>query len=197
MTKMAAALCAAVLTLSACGGGSEEPSQEGAQEEASSDSPEEAEAKSNIKTAILEEEGTELTGGAKPSEEQADCISGGMVDEVGIDKLQEYELLTDKLKINEEANPTDMESGDADALAGVFVDCIDVEEMLTSQFSSSEQEIPAEAQECIREAVDEDAMKDGLSASFQGKEDEGFTAMQQEMTACVMGDMGDMGGGAE
>ena len=37
-------------------------------------------------------------------------------------------------------------------------------------------------------------MKDGLSASFQGEEDEGFAEMQEEMMACVMGDLG---GGTE
>ncbi len=171
MKKMAAVLCAAVLTLSACGNGDDDK------------------AKENIKAAVLEDEGTELTGGTKPTEEQADCISEGMVDDVGVEKLQEYELLNEDLEINDEANPDDMSEGDADALAGVFVDCIDVEEMFADQFGSGEEELPAEAQECIKDAIDEDAMKDGLSASFQGKEDEGFATMQQEMMACVMGEM--------
>lgn len=171
MMKTAAVLCAAVLTLSACGSGEDD------------------EAKENIKTAVLEDEGTGITGGTKPTEEQAECISDGMVDEVGVDKLQEYELLTEDLEINQDANPDDMASEDADALAGVFVDCIDVEEMFAAQFGSAEEELPAEAQECVKEAIDEDAMKDGLSASFQGKEDEGFTKMQEEMMACVMGEM--------
>jgi hypothetical protein len=171
MKKMAAVLCAAVLTLSACGNGDDDK------------------AKENIKSAVLEDEGTELTSGTKPTEEQADCISDGMVDDVGVEKLQEYELLNDDLEINDDANPTDMDEGDADALAGVFVDCIDVEEMFASQFGSGEEELPAEAQDCITEAIDEDAMKDGLSASFQGKEDEAFQSMQEEMMACVMGEM--------
>ena len=173
MKKMAAVLCAAVLTLSACGSGDDDK------------------AKENIKSAVLEEE-TSLTGGTKPTEEQADCIADGMVDDVGVETLQEYELLNDDLEINEEANPTDMEAEDADALAGVFVDCIDVEEMFADQFAAGEQDLPEDQQECIKDAIDEDAMKDGLSASFQGEEDEGFAAMQEEMMTCVMGDMGDM-----
>ncbi len=176
MKKMAAVLCAAALTLTACGNGDDDK------------------AKENIKAAVLEEDGTELTGGTKPTEEQADCISNGMVDEVGVEKLQEYDLLNADLEINEEADPTDMEQGDADALAAVFVDCIDVEKMFATQFSSGEEELPAEAQDCIKEAIDEDAMKAGLSASFQGEEDEDFNAMREEMLACVMGDIG---GGAE
>ena len=170
MKKTAAVLCAALMTLSACGSGDDDKARE------------------NIKTAVLEDE-TDLTGGTKPTEEQADCIADGMVDDVGVETLQEYDLLDEDLKINEEADPTDMEEGDADALAGVFVDCIDVEEMFATQFSSGEEELPAEQQECITDAIDEEAMKDGLSASFQGEEDEAFTAMQEEMMACVMGEM--------
>lgn len=171
MMKTAAAICAAVLTLSACGSGDDD------------------QAKENIKSAVLEDEGSEFTGGTKPTEEQAECISDGMVDDVGVEKLQEYELLTEDLEINKGANPTDMAEEDADALAGVFVDCIDVEEMFASQLGSGEQELPAEAQECVKDAIDEDAMKAGLSASFQGKEDEAFTAMQEEMMGCVMGSL--------
>ena len=54
---------------------------------------------------------TDLTGGTKPTEEQADCIADGMVDDVGVETLQEYELLDEDLKINEDADPTDMEEG--------------------------------------------------------------------------------------
>lgn len=172
MKKTAAALCVAVLTLSACGNGDDDK------------------AKENIKTAVLEEEGSGLTGGTEPTEEQADCIADGMVDDVGVETLQEYDLLNDNLEINDDANPTDMEADDAEALAGVFVDCIDVEEMFADQVSSSEQEITDEQQSCITDAIDEDAMKDGLAASFQGETDEGFTAMQQEMMACVVPDTG-------
>src|SRR5687768_5668434 len=121
MKNTVAVLCAALMTLSACGNGDDDKARE------------------NIKTAVLEEE-TDLTGGAKPTEEQADCIADGMVDDVGVETLQEYELLDDNLEINEEADPTDMEEGDADALAEVFVDCIDVEEMFAAQFASGEEE---------------------------------------------------------
>jgi len=171
MKKLAAVLCAAALTLSACGNGDDD------------------EAKKNIKAAVLEDE-TSLTGGTKPTEEQADCIADGMVDDVGVETLQDYDLLDKDLKINDDANPTDMKEDDADALAGVFVDCIDVEEMFAAQFESGDQDLPEDQQECIKDAIDEDAMKDGLSASFQGEEDEGFTEMQTKMMECVTGGVG-------
>ena len=174
MKKTAAALCAVVLTLSACGNGDDDK------------------AKENIKAAVLEEEGGSLTGGTEPTEEQADCIADGMVDDVGVEALQEYELLDEDLEINDQAAPTDMAEDDAQALAGVFVDCIDVDEMFADQFNSGEQELTEEQQSCITDAIDEDAMKDGLAASFQGETDEGFTAMQEEMMSCVMPDAGDV-----
>ncbi len=171
MKKMAAVLCAAVLTLSACGNGDDDT------------------AKKNIKTAVLEDD-TSLTGGTKPTEDQANCIADGMVDDVGVDTLQKYKLLDEDLKINQDANPTDMSQDDADALAGVFVDCIDVEKMFAEQFASGDQKLPQEQQDCIKDAIDEDAMKAGLSASFQGKEDEAFTEMQGAMMKCITGDLG-------
>lgn len=171
MKKTAAVLCAAVLTLSACGNDDDDKARE------------------NIRTAVLEEDAG-LTGGTKPTEEQADCIADGMVDDVGVETLQEYELLNDELEINSDANPTDMEAEDADALAEVFVGCIDVDELFAAQFGSSGQELTEEQQQCITDAIDEQAMIDGLSASFQGEDDESFTAMQEEMMGCVTGDLG-------
>lgn len=175
MRKTVAVLCAALMTLSACGNGDDDK------------------AKENIKSAVLDDE-TGLTGGTKPTEKQADCIADGMVDDVGVETLQDYGLLDKDLKINEDADPKDMKEEDADALAGVFVGCIDIESMFADQFATGDQKLPQEQQDCIKDAIDEDAMKAGLSASFQGKEDEDFAAMQQKMVTCVMGEMGDSTG---
>jgi hypothetical protein len=183
MKKMAAVLCAAALMLSACGNSDDEKAK------ANSD---DAKAKANIKSAVLDDQ-TNMTGTTKPTEKQADCIADGMVDDVGVDTLQKYGLLDDDLKIDDKADPTNMSPDDADALAGVFVDCIDVQQMFASQFGSGTDKLPAAQQKCITDAIDEDAMKSGLSASFQGKEDEGFAAMQKKMTDCVMGSLGGQG----
>lgn len=177
MKKIAAVLCATTLLLSACGNSDDDT------------------AKKNIKAAVLKDD-TSLTGGAKPTEEQANCIADGMVDDVGVDTLQKYKLLDDNLKINEDANPTDMSSDDADALAGVFVDCIDVEKMFADQFAQGDQKLTEDQQKCLSDAIDEDAMKSGLSASFQGKDDEAFTEMQNAMMKCITGDLG-MGSGSD
>lgn len=168
MKKTAAVLCAAMLALTACGNGDDDKARE------------------NIKKAVLEEDAGGLTGGTKPTEKQADCISDGMVDDVGVETLQEYKLLNKDLEIDGDAEPTDMKKDDADALAGVFVDCIDMKQLFADEFSSGSQDVPDETMDCIEKAIDDDAMKSGLSATFQGKEDEAFASMQEEMMKCVM-----------
>jgi hypothetical protein len=167
MKKIAAA-CAALLTLSACGGGEED------------------EAKENIKASLLEQEGDDMIG-TKPTEEQADCISEGMVDEVGVESLQEYGLLTEDLEINEDADPTDMSKDDAEALAAVFVDCVDMEALFAEQLAGASDQMTDEQRECIEDAIDEDAIEAGLAASFQGKPEEMMGSMQEDLMACVMG----------
>ena len=116
MKKTVAVLCTAMFALTSCGGGDD------------------AEAKENIKASLLED-GADLAG-TKVTDEQAGCVSDGMVDDVGVEKLQEYKLLDDEFKIREDAQPTDMEAGDAEALAAVFTDCVDMEKLFEEQFSS-------------------------------------------------------------
>jgi hypothetical protein len=174
-----------MLALGACSNDSKS-TDAGSTPSSTPDTPDETKAKANIQAAVLDDKSS-ITGGTKATQEQAQCIADGMVDDVGIDTLQKYKLLDDKLEINSDANPTNMDAADADALAGVFVGCIDVEKMFTDQFNSGDQKLPEDQQNCIKDAIDEDAMKAGLSASFQGKQDEGFTQMQANMMKCVTG----------
>lgn len=170
MKKTTAAICAALLTLTACGSGDDEK------------------AKENIKANVLEDDGGGVAAGTKPTEEQAECMADGMVDEVGVEKLQEYEILNDDLEIVEDADPTDLEEGDAKALAAVIIDCVDMAKMIQDQVDASAQtELTGEQAECIRDAIDEDTIEAGLAASFQGKdEDNPMAEMQAEMMKCAM-----------
>jgi hypothetical protein len=168
MKKITAVLCAALLTLSACGNGDDDK------------------AKENIKANILKDDSGTVAG-AKPTEKQAGCMADGMVDEVGVEKLQKYKLLDKDLKIIEDADPQDMDEDDADALAGVIVDCVDMGALIQKQIDdSSEADITDEQKSCISDAIDEDTIQDGLSASFQGKtEDNPMMEMQSKMMQCV------------
>ena len=170
MKKLAAAACAAMFLLTACGGGDDDK------------------AKENIKASLLEEESS-VVGDTKLTEEQADCFSDGIVDEIGVDKLKEYKLLNDDLEIIEEADPTDMSKDDAESMAGVMTECVDMVKLIEEQMASSGTELTDEQQECISDAIDEDAIEKGLAASFQGETENPMEEMTGAMMACVMGDM--------
>ena len=169
MKKTVAVLCAALFALTACGGGDD------------------TEAKKNIKTSLLED-GADLAG-TKVTDKQAGCVSDGMVDEVGVEKLQEYKLLNDELKISKDAQPTDMEKADAEALAGVFVDCVDLEKMFEERFASGAmaEQLTDEQQECLRNAVDTDVIESALADTFQGKEADPAAGVQADLMACITG----------
>lgn len=164
MKKTAAVLCAALLTLGACGNSDDDT------------------AKENIKKSVLQGDES-LTNGAKPTEEQASCVADGMVDDIGVDKLKSYGLLTDDLQIDDSAAPTDLSAEDADALAGVFVDCVNVQDTIADSVGQGK-DLTDEQKQCISDAVDEDTVKAGLSAEFQGKTADN-TEMQSELAKCV------------
>ena len=169
MKKTVAVLCAAMFALTACGGGDD------------------AEAKKNIKASLLEDDAN--LAGTKVTDKQAGCVSDGMVDEVGVEKLQEYKLLNDELKISKDAKPTDMEKADAEALAEVFVDCVDLEKMFEEQFASGAmaEQLTDEQQECLRDAVDTDVIESALADTFQGKQADPAAGLQSDLMACVGG----------
>jgi len=171
MTKTTTALCALLLfSLSACGSSDEDT------------------AKENIKASVLKENAS-VAGGTKLSEKQAECFADGMVDDVGVEDMQKYKLLDKDLKIIKDANPTDMSEEDADAAAGVIVGCVDMRALITAQINdTAKTDLTPEQSACVDDAIDEDVIRDGLAASFQGESSEGMTKMQGSLFKCVMGD---------
>ncbi len=181
MKKTVAVLCAAMFALTACGGGDEPTAEERLAGQES------AEAKKNIKASLLE--GDAALAGAKVTDKQAGCVSDGMVDGVGVEKLQEYKLLDDQLKINKDAQPSDMETADAEALAAVFVDCVDMEEMFEQQFATgaAADQLTKKQQTCLKDAVDSEVIEKALADTFQGKEANPAGELQGDLMACVTG----------
>lgn len=156
MRKTVAAVFAALLVLvalSACGQNDEET------------------ARANIKEGVLEDD--DVSGGTPLTEEQAECFADGLVDEVGVDTLQDYGLLDDDLALVDDANPTNMSAEDARATAGVLTGCVDMVKLLREQIDDqSEVDLTDEQADCIAEAIDQDAIRDALAATFQGKDDD-------------------------
>ena len=70
-----------------------------------------------------------MTGSSTISDEQADCIADGAVEQLGVDTLQDYAILDDDLEVYKKLDAVALEPKDADKLAGVFVTCAKVEEI--------------------------------------------------------------------
>ncbi|MDX6323896.1 MAG: hypothetical protein QOK15_250 [Nocardioidaceae bacterium] len=144
-------------------------------------------AKANIKASVLKDNAS-VAGGSKLTDKQASCFADGLVDKVGVDKLKKYKLIDSKLQIIKNANPTNMSADDADATAGVITSCVDMTKLITDQINSSAQtKLTAAQTKCIQGAINEDAIKKGLSSSFQGKSDNPMADMQGALMKCVLG----------
>ncbi len=146
---------------------------------------EESEARDSIKASLLDNPdlaGTELT------DEEAGCVSDGMVDDLGVEKLQEYKLLDSDGEVIEDAEPDDFAAEDADALADTIVGCVDVEELLNERMGATMDQMTDEQASCITEAFDEGTIKDIISAGFQGKD--ATSALPGDLQEKVMGCVG-------
>ena len=138
-------------------------------------------AKANVKASILEQD----MAGATVDEADATCLSDGIVDEIGIEKLQDYGLLDDQLAVEDEVSEVSMQTDDADAMAGVFVDCVDAEKMIEDQFTSMLGSLTQPQQECMKDILDEDKIKEIMSATFQGDVADMQADLQQDFMQCV------------
>lgn len=170
MRTSLALACAALLTLSACGGGDEN------------------EARENIKAGVLEG-GSNVAAGIDLTEKQAECFADGMVDELGVEKLRKYGLLDEDNELVEDAQVDDMSAEDADDAAGVVTDCVDVQELLRDTLGSSTGgNLTDEQSDCVLGVVDEDALEDALAAQLQGQESENpLAGSMDEIGECLTG----------
>lgn len=152
------------LTLAACGGGDD------------------AEAAEAISASMMESSDDEFA----VDQEQADCVGESLVDELGVDKLQEYGMLTDDLEVDTSVGQVTMEQDDAENAAEVIVGCIDAEAMLGDAFAADDS-LGEEERECINEVLDDEALTNMLALMFQGREDEAMTDLMGPLMSCMMG----------
>ena len=162
-TTTVALFCAISLSLTGCGAGDEDK------------------AKESIKSNILKED----LGGTDVSEEDATCLSDGLVDEVGTEKLQEYGLLNEDLEAQDDVTDVQMDEADADAVATVFVDCVDAEQMIEDQFAGNLEGLPEEQKQCVLDVIDEEKVKDIMSATFQGDTAGMQQLLQEDLAECL------------
>ncbi len=166
MTKLVAVVCAALLTLTACGGGGDD------------------EAKDNIASSLKKAD-TGLAGNTSLSDDQADCVAGGMVDGIGVDKLKDYGILKDDNTVDTDAQPDDLSADDADAMAGTIVDCVDLGELLADQMGDQFDQLSEDQQKCVTDVFDDETFKGILSATFQGETPDLGQDLQADMVKCM------------
>ena len=121
----------------------------------------------------------------KVSQEDADCVGQGFVDEIGTDKLKEYGILTEDLEASDETLSTKMSKEDAEAAAAVFVDCTDAVELFSAAMFAGE-DISDETQACIDAELTEDVIEQFFVATFAQDESLVGDAMAP-LQECVTG----------
>ncbi len=158
------AIGALLLVVSGCGGSNDE------------------DAKKAIAESIMNESDT--TFDVKQSE--ADCVASGFVDDIGVDQLQEYGILTEDAKTSTTLDEIKMSADDADAAANAFVDCVDVQELLMGSVPLEGMD-PA-AVDCVKGVLSDDAVHDLLAATFSAAgADAAAPDMTEALQKCVLG----------
>ena len=127
------ALLAAVLVLSGCGASEDD------------------EAKTAISDYLMEQQADDQMITLEQGE--ADCISEGMVDGIGVDKLKEYGFLKEDGTVNENAETPEMAQGDAETMVDSMFDCTDVMATMQDELAKSMGDQPAEVKDCFEEAL--------------------------------------------
>ena len=159
------ALLASVLVLSGCGNSEDD------------------EAKTAISDYLMEQQANQQMIQLEQSE--ADCISGGMVDGIGVDKLTEYGFLNEDGSVNKNAETPKMEQEDAETMVSSMFDCTDVMATMKDELAKSMGDQPAEVKDCFEEALTEEAVRDMLVATFEGNQDEAGKALMGPLMECA------------
>ena len=113
--------------------------------------------------------------------EEADCVGDGMVEEIGVDKLTEYKIITEDLEPNDGIDKVEMSQGDAESAADVMTRCADIKGLFTSAMG----EMPEEARQCVEENLDDQVLHDFLTAVFMNDQDAGNDQLLGALQECV------------
>ncbi len=156
--RVFAAACAAALLASACGSDTEAGSG----------------ADTAIGQALTEEF---LSEGDSPitTEEQARCMSGDIVDNIGEDRLAELGVTADNVADIDEIDFTDAEF---DTIVDALFDCVDVRDAMATEMAG---DFGEEGAACVADNLDEDLLRDVMAAGFRGEDAEPSNDFLQAM----------------
>lgn len=151
-------VAALALSLSACGGDDEEASKA-------------------ISDSIVDSNSETF----KVTRDEADCVGDGLVEEVGVEKLTEYKIITEDLKAGEGLDGVEMSQGDAEATASTMSECADIRELFTSALG----ELPEETKSCIDENLSDEVLNEFLVALFMNDQEAGAQDMMSSLQECL------------
>ena len=173
MTKTTLRTAFAVATLvfgaTACGGddtadGAADSAADAGEEAAATTVAADEGASGSLVDALAAEMWAEAEDGDSPitSEDEAQCWASGVVDGIGEDRLTELGLTPDNIVQVDQLALTDDEVG---IVVDSLFSCADVKTAFVDQFAA---DFGQEGAECVAEAMDEDLVKEALSASIAG-----------------------------
>lgn len=179
-TSLIGALCVvAALSLTACGSA---PTNDSASNSGTTT------AIASFKAQLLEQS-TQHTSPFTFDDSSAQCVARTVVDAVGLQQLQDYELLdANNTATDKTLDEVTMSTADASAVVNGLVDCLGVKEFnaaLKNAVTSSITGKGAAAQRaCLTTKLTADALKPMLIASLSG-DAQAATAFNAELAACL------------
>ncbi len=116
------------------------------------------------------------------TKEEADCVGDGLVEKIGVDKLTEYDILTEDLESSGGINDVEMSRADAESAADVMADCADIKQVFTNAMG----ELPEEAQACVDENLDDEVIHEFLVAIFMNDQEAGQQGVMTALQECIV-----------
>lgn len=146
---------------------------------------EDEEAKTAISDYLMEQQSKDQM--IDLEEKEADCISSGMVDGIGVEQLKEYGFLKEDGTVDEKAETPKMEHKDAETMVDSMFECTDVMATMQQEIASSMGQQSAETKKCFEDALTEDAVRGMLVATFEGDQKKAGEEFTGAMMKCAMG----------
>lgn len=134
-------------------------------------------ASKNLAASIMDSENSAF----EVTQDQADCVGDGMVEDIGTDQLVEYKILNEDLAASDGLDSVKMSEDDAKSAANVMQDCAEIKEIFTGAMG----DLPEEAQTCIDEKLTDEVLNDFLVAVFMDDQDGGTQNLMTALTECM------------
>lgn len=158
------AVLASVLILSGCG-----PSED-------------ENAKKAISTYLMQQQANGQMVSLKKG--QADCISNGMVDGIGVDQLKKYHFLNQDGTVNKNAKTPKMSPQDSKTMVSSMFKCTDVMKTMQAQLDKSMGQQPQAVKDCFHKQLTEQVARTMLEATFEGDQQKAGQALMGPVTKC-------------